>query len=254
MDFLDNLLRHLRAYEVEEQRYVSVFPMCLDADANRWLDRWTEQQVKEGTEVTWGLLREAFETRFKHYHLSSVLKDKWRALRMETNGAGKFVDSFMQLTSQLNLEVADEQVIHQFKIGLTEAARRQVVAATGPLRLIDPKRVFTVLELADLVVGQESEGRLLNWVSNSSGTTATTRKENKEVVGGGSDKVCTYCHRIGHEAFECRAKARKEAEASPKPTAAPSTGTPTTDTRACHNCGKVGHLIKDCPSPLRQRK
>src|SRR4051812_14128011 len=120
-----------------------------------------EQQVKEGTEVTWGLLRGAFETRFKHYHLSLVLKDKWRALRMETNSAGKFVDLFMQLTSQLNLEVADEQVVHQFKIGLTEAACRQVVAATGPLRLIDPKSVFTVLELANLAVGQESESKLL---------------------------------------------------------------------------------------------
>jgi hypothetical protein len=111
LDFLENLLRHLKAYQISESRYVSVFPMCLDADANRWLDRWQEQQVREGIDVTWGLLREAFETRFKHYHLSSVLTDKWRALRMEVNGAGKFVDAFMQLTTQLGLDVADEQVI-----------------------------------------------------------------------------------------------------------------------------------------------
>ena len=101
MDFLDNLLRHSRAYEIDEHRYVSVFPMCLDADANRWLDRWMNSKSKKD-EVTWELLRGAFGYA-SSIPLSSVLKDKWRALRMETNGAGKFVDSFMQLTSQLNL-------------------------------------------------------------------------------------------------------------------------------------------------------
>jgi hypothetical protein len=176
---------------------------------------------------------------------------------MGTNGAGKFVDSFMQLTTQLNLEVTDEQVIHQFKIGLTEAARRQVAAASGPLRLIDPKRVFTVLELADLVVNQESEGKLLNWSSNNSvtaTTTATTRKEIKEAaVPGKPAKTCTYCRRIRHEEADCRVKkAKLETNSRLTPAVTPS-ATPGTETRSCHNCGKTGHLIKDCPVPRKQK-
>jgi hypothetical protein len=176
---------------------------------------------------------------------------------MEVNGAGKFVDAFMQLTTQLGLDVADEQVIHQFKIGLTEVARRQVVAAVGPLRLIDPKRVFNVLELADLVVGQESEGKLLNWTSSNSTTattTATTRKEREVVVPGKPIVTCTYCHRNGHEEVDCRVKkAKLEADSRLRTATTPST-TPGTETRTCHNCGKAGHLIKDCRAPRKEQK
>jgi hypothetical protein len=227
--------------------------MCLDADANRWLDHWTEQQSKEGIDITWVSLKEAFEARFKHYNLSSILKDKWRALRMELNRAGKFVDTFMQLTSQLNLEVGDEQVIHQFKTGLTETARRQVVAAIGSLRLLDSQRQFTVLQLADLVVNQEAEGKLHNTLAT---TTAPAKpKETRPIANGEPRRICSYCKIPGHDAADCRTKARKEAEASSTTAAAPSSATRAeVDTRTCYNCGKTGHLLRDCKLPRKQNK
>ena len=91
-----------------------------------------EQAKKEGSEITWSGVMKAFRTRFQHHHRTAVLKEKWRALRMAPNAAGKYCDMFLQLMTQLDMEPTDEQVVYQFKLGLTEAARRQVAMLLHP--------------------------------------------------------------------------------------------------------------------------
>jgi hypothetical protein len=259
-EFLEDLQRHLVAYEVDEERYLAVFPMCLDADANRWLTRWTEQARKERSEISWDRVKKAFSTRFQHHHRSAVLKEKWRSLRMAPNAAGKYCDMFLQLMTQLDLEPTDEQVVYQFKVGLTEGARRQVSNALAPLLLSGVDKTISVLDLAKVVVGMEAESKLSS-NPNSSPLVDKKRKDN--------GLFCTRCQRGGHDISECRSKGRSDTKpmlgSDNKATSVATKGTALTgkeleqakadrEAGACFRCHKTGHQAKDCPSVKSEKK
>jgi hypothetical protein len=205
-DFLEDLQRCLTAYEISEDRYLTAFPMCLDIDTNCRLTRWIDQAKTEQGEITWETVTRAFCTRFEHHHKGAILKDKWRALRMAPNAAGKYCDTFLQLTNQLRMEPADEQVIYQFKLGLTESLKRQVGSVLAPRLLDGTDKAISVLDLTRLVVGIEAENKL----SAAPTTTPIGDKKQKEQA------FCTNCNRKGHATADCRSAPKT----GPRPTTA----------------------------------
>ena len=171
---------------------------------------------------------------------------------MAPSAAGKYCDTFLQLMTQLSMEPTDEQVVYQFKVGLTDVARRQVSSALAPLLLSGAERTISVLDLAKVVVGMEAENKL----SNTTGASSPTDKKRKE-----KGLFCTHCQKGGHDISECRSKPKSESKPISGTTrAAPSTGKELEqakadrETGACYKCHKTGHQAKDCPSVKIEKK
>ena len=54
---------------------------------------------------------------------------------------------------------------------------------------------------------------------------------------------CTYCHRLGHAAADCRTRQRNEANYAPASTPRD---------RQCYHCNRWGHMQRNCPLLRRQ--
>jgi hypothetical protein len=260
-EFLELWKRHMVAYEVEEAKYLSIFPLALGTDENHWLDRWLGSQWDV---VSWSAVEVAFLARYQHPHRLAAYRKQFHSLRMEHGHVKAYIDKFLFLMGKLRLQRTDELVVHQFKSGMSEKLCKQVMAAITPYTILAGGVEPSVQQLADIAVGLEADTKLASsFPQTSSHPTSSKTKPT-------SGKKCTHCGRLRHTVDVCRtlaAEKKKTVDSTVPPSPAKMGGTskppvkPSSLSDAakaermakiiCHKYKKPGHYASTCTEQTR---
>lgn len=235
--WLKNVSDQLRLLQVPEELRVEVVASFLEGEAEQW---WHNVQILRTAPVMWTQFREEFH---KFYIPDSVIQKRMTEFQTLTQGSmtvARYTERFHALGRYMPSIMENERAkMLKYRIGLNSHIQTGIVYAR-------PRTYEDLLEVCREV--QDDFERVAAEEKNK-----RHREETSEIRPERRIKVPKISQEDQPQQQQPKVNPQNGIPNCPTCNR-PHTGVCWKRSGACFNCGKIGHLNKDCPEPRRLQK